>query len=48
MSKIFESGMGVDAPASMQMCKSVPKLHSNSVQKTMNLKRDNSLRHGTL
>ena len=48
MSKIFETGMGVDVPDSMKMCKSIPKLVLNSVQKQENLKRDHSLRHGSL
>jgi hypothetical protein len=48
MSRIFETGMGVDVPESMKMCKSVPKLQLHSVQKQGNLKREHSLRHGTL
>ena len=48
MSKIFETGMGVEVPESMKMCKSIPKLVLNSVQKQVNLKRDHSLRTGSL
>lgn len=40
--------MGVDVPESMKMCKSVPKLLLNSVQKAVNLQRDNSHRNGSL
>jgi len=48
MSKIFETGMGVDVPATMKMCKSVPKLNLNSFQKSANTSRDMSHRNGSL
>lgn len=48
MAKIFETGMGVDVPESMKMCKSVPKLHLKSFQRSTNYKRDSSLRSGSL
>jgi len=48
MAKIFATGMGVDVPESMQMCKSVPKLQLNSVQNAAHLQRDSSHRDGSL
>ena len=44
---IFKGGMGVDAPAYAEMCRSAPRLKLDGVQKTFNRQRDSSYQKGS-